>query len=144
MKREIRQGDPASGYLFNLAVEPLAKQITRSSVIRGITVPPGEAIRLFQHADEVIIFLDGQPGATDGAIQEIQTFSTVSGLELNIEKTKCMPIGTNTASIHPNSNDKDCVDELRILGIIFNRNNKDITTTNIEKTLPFIEKEILQ
>ena len=39
MKREIRQGYPALGYLFNLAVEPLANQITRSSAIRGITIP---------------------------------------------------------------------------------------------------------
>ena len=86
MKRGIRQGDPASGYLFNLAVKPLAKQITRSSAIRGITMPPGEAIRLSQYADDLIIFLDDQRGAIDGAIQETQTFLAVSGLELNIEK----------------------------------------------------------
>ena len=56
MKRRIRQGDPASGYLFNLVVEPLANQITRSSVIRGITMPPGEEIRLSQYADHLIVF----------------------------------------------------------------------------------------
>ena len=43
-----------------------------------------------------------------------------------------------------NSNDIECVDELRILGIMFNMKNKDIATTNIEKKLPSIEKEILQ
>ena len=144
MKRGIRQGDPASGYLFNMVVEPLANQITRSSIIRGITMPPGEEIRLSQYADDLIIFLDNQPGAIDDAIQEIQTFSVASGLKLNIEKTKCLPIGANTEPIQPNSNGIECVDELRILGITFNRNNKDITATNVTKKLPSIEKEILQ
>ena len=81
MRRGIRQGDPASGYLFNLAVEQLASQISKSNLMQGITLSTNNEIRLSQYADGLILFLDGRPQTSSGAIHEIQTLTSFSGLK---------------------------------------------------------------
>ena len=144
MKRGIRQGDPASGYLFNLVVEPLANQIIHSTRICGIALTDSEEIRVSQYADDLIIFLENQSGSIDAAIHEVQVFSEISGLRLIIDKTKCLQIGTKGNTAQLNTYGIEHVEELRILGITFNKDNKDVTTSNILKKLPSIEREILQ
>ena len=141
MKRGIRQGDPASGYLFNLVVEPLAHQITQSPVMRGITVSPGTEIRLSQYADDLIVFLDSRSESLNGAVKEIQTFTSMSGLKININKTKCLPIGMNRNSTLENAHGIKYVQEMKILGITFNSNNNDITTLNILKSFHLLKKK---
>ena len=101
MQRGIRQGDPISGYLFNLVVEPLANQLVQSSQIRGIEGADKKEIRVSQYADDLIVFLKDSKHI-DGAIAEIQTFSTMSGLKLNLNKTKCLKIGKNENQMHAN------------------------------------------
>ena len=144
MKRGIRQGDPVSGYLFNLVVEPLANQIMQSTIIRGISVSSECEIRLSQYADDLIVFLDNRTEYVTGAIKEIQTFTLMSGLKMNIDKTKCLPIGKRINSMPPNLEGIEYVEELKILGLTFSRNNDNVTKVNIMKKLPSIEKEILQ
>ena len=70
MNRGIRQGDPASGYLFNLVAEPLANQLSSSSLIKGIRVSDEKEIRVSQYADD-LIFFENQPNNINGAIDEI-------------------------------------------------------------------------
>ena len=53
----IRQGDPASGYLFNLAVNTLAQQIKRSKLLTGIRLSPNNEVRISQYADDTVLFL---------------------------------------------------------------------------------------
>ena len=143
MNRGIRQGDPASGYLFNLAVEPLANHILQSPRIQGIRVQSKE-IRLSQYADDLIIFLDNQPQAVNNAIAEIQTFSKSSGLHLNVEKTKCLPIGVPTTNIGQDSLRIQYVNELNVLGIIFQKDNAEITTNNLKHKIIGLKKDIQQ
>ena len=91
--------------------------------MRGITVCSDHEIRLSQYADDLILFLDNQSESINGAINEINTFTSMSGLKLNVAKTKCLPIGKNNNSLQVNSYGIEYVEELKILGIIFNRNN---------------------
>ena len=56
LNQGIRQGDPASGYLFNLAVEPLASQLKKSAQCTGIRLETDIEVRLSQYADDLIIF----------------------------------------------------------------------------------------
>ena len=98
MNRGIRQGDPACGYLFNSTMEPLANLIKHSRKISGITLHNGIKVRLSQYADDSILFLDGKLEIIANAISEIKKFSSVSGLQLNIDKTKCLPIGSHAVA----------------------------------------------
>ena len=56
MERGIRQGDPISGYLFNLVVEPLTSQMIKSEIIKGIALGRGIEARVSQYADDLIVF----------------------------------------------------------------------------------------
>ena len=89
----IRQGDPASGYLFNLAVNTLAQQIKRSKLLTGIRLSPNNEVRISQYADDTVLFLKNSRACIRGALQELKTFSDASGLGLNVEKTACLEIG---------------------------------------------------
>ena len=59
LQRGIRQGDPSSGYLFNIAVEVLTGLINKSNRIKGINISPTKEIRVSQYADDTILLLDG-------------------------------------------------------------------------------------
>ena len=93
LKRGIRQGDPVSGYLFNLAVNTLANQIKKSVLLSGIQLSGNQEVRLSQYADDTVLFLKNTPDCLKGSLQELKTFSEFSGLNLNIEKTSCLHIG---------------------------------------------------
>ena len=86
LKCGIRQGDPASGYLFNLAVNILAQQIKRSDRITGIRLSESNEVKISQYADDTLLFLNNTSGCLQGALEELKTFSEASGLHLNIEK----------------------------------------------------------
>ena len=137
----IRQGDPASGYLFNLAMEPLTNQILQSERIRGIRIRELE-IKISQYADDAIMFLEPNASSLKGAIEEMEIFSSFSGLHTNVSKTKCMPIGCSERIV--NSLGVSYVEEIKILGITFNGKNQEVTDRNIAAILPRVEKEIVQ
>ena len=87
----IRQGDPASGYLFNLAVNVLANQIKQSHELTGIRVSDRQEVRIMQYADDTVLFLNGESSSVRGALAELGSFSKFSGLNLNIEKNVMPP-----------------------------------------------------
>ena len=86
LQRGIRQGDPGSGYLFNLAVSILAEQINKSTNLAGMQIDRNNEVRISQYADDTILFLDGTDTSVTGAIEELNEFGLQSGLKINIEK----------------------------------------------------------
>ena len=140
----IRQGDPVSGYLFNLAVNVLANQIKQSRIISGIQLSPNSEVKIMQYADDTVLFLDGEASSIRGALSELETYSNYSGLRLNIEKTACLPIGVDPRRYNSENFGCKWVSQIKILGITFSNNNKEITETNLEPKIVQINKEIAQ
>ena len=54
----------------------------------------------------------------NGAVNEIKAFSAISGLKINIDKTKCLPIGTSDTGRTSNEHGIKYVNELKILGVV--------------------------
>ena len=140
----IRQGDPASGYLFNLAVEVLSTQINKSRQLNGINISPTKEIRISQYADDTILLLDGSNRSLKGALDELRLFAKSSGLKVNVEKTSCLPIGTLSASQVSTDLNIKLVQEIKILGIYVTRCIDDITERNVRLKIPMIKREIEQ
>jgi len=91
--RGVRQGDPLSCLLFDLAIEPLAASL-RSSNLMGYKIP-GAVERLVAtlFADDTTSYLSKYDTFSD-LISPLDIWCTASGAKFNKEKTEIIPIGT--------------------------------------------------
>ena len=92
--RGVRQGDPLSCALFDMAIEPLACKLRNDPTVRGITIPGLEekiVVNLF--ADDTTLYLS-EEDKFDNIENILKTWCEVSGAKFNIEKTEIIPIGT--------------------------------------------------
>jgi ribonuclease HI/exonuclease III len=93
--RGVRQGDALSCLLFDLAIEPLAEMIRKSSLINGIQIPGTRRyLKVKMFADDTTVFLSAKDN-----IDDLQTllanWCRVSGAKFNIEKTEIIPLGSH-------------------------------------------------
>lgn len=144
MERGIRQGDPISGHLFNLVMEPLASQLLKSKLIQGIPLSHELEARVSQYADDLIVFSQLRQTSMGAVMTELRRFTEVSGLRVNIDKTKCLPIGRHGDSRCIGNLGLSMVNEVKVLGIVYAGSNRDIETKNVNLIMPKISKEIIQ
>ena len=91
--RKVRQGDPLSCLLFNLAIEPLASML-RTSNIHGFCLPESTrrlVVSLF--ADDTCVFLSDRDDPRK-LRKVLATWCLASGAKFNEKKTEVVPIGT--------------------------------------------------
>ena len=91
--RGVRQGDPLSCLLFNLAIEPLAEMLRRSD-LEGYQIP-GARERLITtlFADDTTVYLTAGDSIT--VLEEIlEKWCKASGAKFNLDKTEVIPIET--------------------------------------------------
>ena len=92
--RGVRQGDPLSCALFDLAIEPLACKLRNDNALQGITVPGLEnkiLVNLF--ADDTTLYLN-KDDRFDHVEDILRKWCEISGAKFNIEKTEIIPIST--------------------------------------------------
>jgi hypothetical protein len=154
--RGVRQGDPLSCALFDLAIEPLACKLRNNNTIEGLTVPGlDEKILINMFTDDTTLYLSKNDNFN--LIEEIlNQWCEVSGAKFNIEKTEIIPIGTaehrtmvaETRKINPN----DCShlddrikiakegDVIHLLGAWIGNNISDLT--HWETIIDLIKKDL--
>jgi len=91
--RGVRQGDPLSCLIFNLAIESLASML-QDSRLKGLQIP-GDTEQLITtlFADDTTVFLSEEDGF--GMLQDIlQKWCRSSGARFNVKKTVIIPTGT--------------------------------------------------
>lgn len=93
LKRGCRQGDPVSPYVFILCAEVLGKMLRKNDNVKGISIN-GKEFLLSQYADDTQIFLDGSEESLQETLRVLDNFYIISGLKMNIEKTKAVWIGS--------------------------------------------------
>lgn len=84
----VRQGDPVSGLIFNLVVEPLLKA---SALYSGLQL---------SYADDMA-FLTKDTSQMHELIKLIRDFESSSGLALSVSKSVLVDIGGNSLSLPP-------------------------------------------
>ncbi|KAG1546419.1 hypothetical protein G6F46_009806 [Rhizopus delemar] len=96
--RGLRQGDPLSPLLFNLAIEPFLRSIWSSSLISGFTFPrstqsglsnlarSSPPVKALAYADDVLVFLKG-PTELQVLLQLVSLYGRASNAKLNHHKT---------------------------------------------------------
>ena len=107
--RGVRQGDPLSCLLFDLAIEPLACKLRNCDELEGLLIPGAEEkliANLF--ADDTTLYLS-KHDRFDTVEQLLESWCEVSGAKFNIDKTEIIPLGkathrtvvSETRKIHP-------------------------------------------
>lgn len=138
--RGLQQGCPASAPLFALAVEILAIKLRGARSVQGVEIA-GKHFKLSQYCDDMTLFVkDGVSAAN--AIEMVEQFGLVSGLELNLEKCDFMWLGEKRfceQSIcgHPSA------EKVKILGIWFSSRH-DCTGENVEAVKSRIKRTMDQ
>ena len=141
LKRGCRQGDPISPYVFILCAEILGKMIRDNKVLKGIRIN-GKEFRLSQYADDTQLFLDGTEQSLKETLKILNLYYSMSGLKINIEKTRAIWIGSLS-----HSNRQLCREykldwtqgEFKILGVTFSVEVFDIWDLNTGQIYSNIE-----
>ncbi len=91
--RGVRQGDPLSCLLFDLAIEPLSAMI-RKSRIEGFNIPrANEVLKAVLFADDTTVYLSSNDDFS--TLQNVlDTWCSAAKARFNIQKTEIIPIGT--------------------------------------------------
>ena len=115
--RGVRQGDPLSCLLFDLAIEPLACKMRNSNDLEGLSIPGiDEKLIVNLFADDTTVYLNKRD-RFNNLEKVLKSWCEVSGAKFNMEKTEIIPIGTkphrerivDTRKINPE--DEDTLDQ---------------------------------
>ena len=142
--RGCRQGDPLSPYLYLLCAEIMSLLFRSNSTIKGIKIKEKETlISLF--ADDTSLFLDGSENSFNEALRIMDTFSAISGLKINNEKTQVVWLGSkkNCGSIF--MRDRNFIWDpgtFKVLGIHFSTETKRITEINFSDKINEAKRDL--
>lgn len=93
-KRGLRQGDPLSPLLFNLAVDVFQQmvKVANGSIHGGITRKLRDSIMAYQYADDTAIIAAADITTLISLKLVIRLFASISGLRVNYQKSSCIPV----------------------------------------------------
>ena len=111
--RGLRQGNPLSPFLFNVAVEALNVLIERAvhlGIVRGVEVGVDKVrVSHLQFADDTILFCDSSLEEVSNFKMILRCFELMSGLRINFHKSLVFGIGVSEETLNMVALSLDCV-----------------------------------
>jgi hypothetical protein len=86
LKSGMRQGCPLSLFLFNIALEFLARAIRQEEEIKGIQIGK-EIVKISLFAVDMILYLKDPKNSTPKRQDIINSYSEVAGYKINLQKS---------------------------------------------------------
>ena len=141
--RGIRQGNPASSLIFNLAVEILGQNIRENPKIQGIDVK-GTHKKHSQYADDLWAVLIASQENITQTLYTFEKFYLISGLKINYDKTQVLRIGSTAktnAKIYTHK-PLQWSDKIKVLGITITNNRQETIDINYKDMLNKMNKTL--
>ena len=91
LHRGVRQGDPLTPLLFDVALESLAIGIRSHNGIKGIKIGAMES-RVSLYADDTLLYLSDPETSVPPLLDFIKSFGELSGYTINWGKSEFMPL----------------------------------------------------
>ena len=141
VSRGVRQGCHLSPLLFVLEVELLGLKIRQDQLCRGIKLPDGQEAKISQFADDTTL-INEDTASLKAAMNAINSFGSISGLQLNEKETKALWIGASRNNTAEPLKFQCPKDPIKFLGTFLshseaqnNNNNFFIKIRKMEKKL---------
>ena len=140
IKRSTRQGEPLSPLIFILCLEILLIAIRSDKNIRGVKVE-GQEIKLTALADDTTYFIRDEQ-ASFNLLSTIDSFSNISGLQINRSKSECliMQFESQAANYNDNFLGIPVVENVKVLGHHFGKNKLICNYQNFYSKLVKMER----
>lgn len=96
LNRGVKQGDPISPLLFNIAIEPLARTIKATLAQKSYP-------RILLYADDASLFFEANDADSENDMQKFKSALelTAEGIGLMINKNKCLTIAKEKHALDP-------------------------------------------
>jgi len=141
IKRGVKQGDALSCAIFIICIDPLIRNINKSTKIKEIKLQVGNKknniyFKGCAYADDVSVICEGTSSSIQGVFDEYNKLTERSGLELNAEKTEILRLNNNNLKsievTYMNSKFKITpVERLKICGLFFSSTDEDEYRLNV-------------
>ena len=142
LQRGCRQGDPVSPYIFVICAEILGIAIRENKRIEGLKIFGCEH-KISQYANDTTLITKNCKNSLNRVLYTLKKFHHISGLKVNIEKTKVVQLGAagDGRMISLDNGKLELTDEFVLLGIHFNtRELNKITDNNCRLKFPKMKK----
>jgi exonuclease III len=148
--RSVKQGCSLSCCLFILCIDPLLRKIESNKKIVPIQLE-NENTKISNKtgtfADDVFAITADNPECLNEIFVEYNRFSQRSGIELNVNKTEILRLGTQANHFkklyHVNNSTIESVESIKICGITFSNNKELSYQKNIKDKIVKLEKQLI-
>lgn len=142
LQRGVRQGDPLSPLLFDIALEPLAVGLRTHPDIKGITLGKSET-RVTLYADDLLVCLENSAASIPVLLEYINSFGKISGYTINWGKSEFMPLGGNLSKEFLDTLPFRVVDtHFNYLGLKLTKNQKHLFEANFTELVDGLKTDI--
>ena len=149
IKRGVKQGDALSCIIFIMCMEPLIRNIKCNPLIKPIrsTTLNADLPKSYAYADDINAVIKDENESLQQVFNEYQRLTKISGLSLNADKTEIMRLGKDpierlyTVRYLESTFNIVSSPEVKINGILFQRNERRMVERNVEAVLQKIDSQ---
>jgi len=154
--RSVKQGDALSCALFILCIDPLIRRIENNPDIKPVQIPRSSLTgikisnKVGGFADDIGVAVNNDNGSINNVFKEYKLFSSLSGIDLNIDKTEILKMNCNT--LHDDHIPQDImidesriatVESLTICGVCFSNNSNIAYENNVIDKIIKMERQLI-